>query len=185
MRALPPPRKSRARAFKRFLHKLYRIITFQFLFHRKRSILVRRRRTPFHLSSRKYKVKLPKRYSSSHRNFWFQKRPVLPNVTELGDDLNQIQKHFPTSQIQFKVVNRRSRFRLTGVDRRYMRRLLRRFAYKLYSPRRTRGMSNLNVVVDIWRFCFWWQLNFPWFVLLLFNSAGVQVFLHNQFNHDR
>lgn len=148
MRALPPPRKSRARALRRFLHRLYRFLTLQFILNRKKSILVRKRRTPFHFSSRKYKVKLPKRHTSSHRNFLFKKTPRFPVSTAvLGD--RSLNNQFPGSQVEYKPVGRRSRMGLSNIDRRFLRRAMRKMIYKLYSPRRHRGLTNLNLVVDI------------------------------------
>lgn len=137
MRALPPPRKSRTRAVRRFLHRLYRIITLQFILNRQKSVLVRRRRTPFHFSSRKYKVKLPKRHSKHQLVFPFKKRQPIPTSTAVLGEV---------SNVEFKRIGRK-RFQ-SSVDRKLTRRLITRLLYGLYSPRRRRE-DKFNIIVDM------------------------------------
>lgn len=151
MRALPPPRKSRARSFRRLIRRLYQIITLQFSLNRRRSILVKRRRTPFHLTSRRYKVKLPRKHRTGTRwKYYFKKSSVPLKSTQLEDDLNHAQGFFAISQVQFNPVSltRRNRFRPFNIDKMYTRRLIRKLIYKLYYSRSNRGSRNLNIVMD-------------------------------------
>ncbi|CCH41057.1 hypothetical protein BN7_594 [Wickerhamomyces ciferrii] len=154
MRSLPPPRKSKARAFRRLLHKLYKILTLQFLLKSQKGIVVRKRRTPFHFTSRKYKVKLPKnrRYRSNYN--WFKKskyhrRGIPISQIALGEDnlLDDNGNGVSIQQVQFRSYRRRHG--LSRADRKVLRRLFKKMIYKMYAPRRHRNMKNLNIVVDI------------------------------------
>lgn len=61
MRALPLPRRSRRRKLRKLLHKLYKLATLQFLFRSRGQIIIKRRRIVLPFSTRKYKVKVPRR----------------------------------------------------------------------------------------------------------------------------
>lgn len=77
MRSLPRPRRSRSRLLRRLLRYLYRIATLQFLFHRspRGTVTIKRRRSPFHRSSRRYKVKL-----KGKRDHWWRFHLVRRNI---------------------------------------------------------------------------------------------------------
>jgi len=146
MRALPQPRRSRARALKRLLHKVYRILSFQFIFSKRKSLLVKRRRTPFHLSSRKYKVKLPKRYGP---RTWFKRSHPKSRIPDISvDEGNDLQNHFPGANVQFHATRKRDQLPISKMEGRHLRRLTRRVLYRLYTPRRHKGVKNINIIFD-------------------------------------
>lgn len=67
MRALPLPRKSRSRRLRKLLHQIYYILSMKWIFKRRQQIIIKKRRTPFHFSARKYKVKIPRQDRQSSK----------------------------------------------------------------------------------------------------------------------
>jgi hypothetical protein len=113
----------------------------QFLFHKNRTIIVKKRRTPFHFSSRKYKVKVP-RVKRSH---WWRHRKQLNLVlnaqllSDLSRELEGIE--IATLQQRTRKFNRFHRLhRLKGILERI---------YLLLSQRRVRRRSRKMKDVDV------------------------------------
>ena len=110
MRAHPPPRRSRLRQLRKLLHRLLNILKLQFLRRNRTQFVVKRRRTPFHFTSRKYKVKVPYGERPRRRRdrllHPFRRRVVTTQI--FNTDVNQMVNGAKEGNVQFKKPKRTS-----------------------------------------------------------------------------
>lgn len=146
MRSLPPPRNSRKRTIKRLIHQLYKILTLRFLFRKERTIFVKKHHSPFHFTSRRYKVRIP----TGKRVHWWSHKPVddiVVNAKILGDLSREL------DGLEVGAGHKRHIFLKARSRKHSLRRILQRIHHlismsnKHLRYRKSRHLKNVNVVL--------------------------------------